>query len=65
MSGPTEDSPGDPWVLVGAAHCNYICKDRNTGDVLETCCCRPPDNPASCNKVMMMMMMMHDDHLIM
>ena len=44
-------------MLVGAAHCNYICKDRNTGDVLETCCCRPPDNPASCNKVMMMMMM--------
>ena len=28
LSGPTEDSPSDPWVIVGAAHCNYICKER-------------------------------------
>ena len=24
LSGPTEKSPSDPFVLVGAAHCNYI-----------------------------------------
>ena len=51
LSGPTYDSPDDPYVLVGAAHCNHICKDRLSGDVLETCCCRPPDVPGSCKKV--------------
>ena len=51
LSGPTTESPGDPYVLVGTAHCNYICKDRDTGNVLETCCCRPPANPASCAQV--------------
>ncbi len=37
-----------PYVLVSAAHCNYICKDRIRGDVQETCCCRPPDREGSC-----------------
>ena len=51
LSGPTEQSPSDPWVLVGTAHCNYICKDGVTGDPLETCCCRPTDNDSSCKDV--------------
>ena len=51
LSGPTEASPRDPFVLVGTAHCNYICKDRVTGDPLETCCCRPVDNDSSCKTV--------------
>ena len=51
LTGPTIDSPDDPYVLVGTAHCNYICKDRDSGNVLETCCCRPESNPASCQKV--------------
>ena len=49
--GPTASSPDDPYVLVGAAHCNHICKDRHTGKVLETCCCRPPSDPGSCAQV--------------
>merc|ERR1719232_2525710 len=49
LSGPTEDSPDDPFVLVSAAHCNFICKDTDTGNILETCCCRKNDHPASCN----------------
>ena len=51
LSGPTEDDPSQPWVIVGTAHCNYICKDRVTGDPLETCCCRPTDNDSSCKAV--------------
>ena len=51
LSGPTVESPSDPFVLVGTAHCNYICKDRVTGDPLETCCCRPEDNESSCKAV--------------
>ena len=40
--------PPNRTVLVGAAHCNYICKDLD-GTILETCCCRNPDtNFASC-----------------
>jgi len=31
LSGPTQSSPNDPFVLVSAAHCNYICKDRLSG----------------------------------
>ena len=50
LPGPTVNSPEDPFVLVGAAHCNHICKDRHTGHVLETCCCRPPNVPGSCAK---------------
>ena len=41
-------APPSRTVLVGAAHCNYICKDVD-GTPLETCCCRDPDNNfASC-----------------
>ena len=51
LSGPTEESPADPFVLVGAAHCNYICKDRVTGDPLETCCCTPENSTSTCRDV--------------
>ena len=50
LSGPTEQSPSDPFVLVGAAHCNYICKDKQTGYPLETCCCRPTSVAGSCGR---------------
>ena len=50
LSGPTEQSPSDPFVLVGAAHCNYICKDKQTGYPLETCCCRPQSVDGSCRQ---------------
>ena len=50
LSGPTEDHPSDPFVLVGAAHCNYICKDKQTGYTLETCCCRPESVAGSCRR---------------
>ena len=36
-------------VLVGAAHCTYLCKD-NTGRVQDSCCCRPEQDPASCTQ---------------
>ena len=51
IQGPRKDKSethDDPYVLVSAAHCNYICKDRISGDVLETCCCRPPNTEGSC-----------------
>ena len=47
--GPTADNPQDPFVLVGAAHCNFICKDRDSGNILETCCCRTENSTATCN----------------
>jgi hypothetical protein len=41
-------TPPAATVLVGAAHCNYVCKDTD-GRLLETCCCRDPEhNFASC-----------------
>ena len=49
--GPTLESQDDPFVLVGTAHCNYICKDRISGSVLETCCCRPPSSLSSCARM--------------
>ena len=49
ISGPTEENPEDPFVLVGAAHCNYICKDSDSGNTLETCCCRTENSTATCN----------------
>ena len=48
--GPTEQNPDDPFVLVGAAHCNFICKDRDSKNILETCCCRDANHPATCYK---------------
>ena len=50
LSGPTVTTPSDPFVLVGAAHCNYICKDRRTGYPLETCCCRPESVAGTCRQ---------------
>ena len=46
--GPTSDNPSVPFVLVGAAHCNFVCKDGDTGNTLETCCCRPDSVLSSC-----------------
>ena len=28
FQGPTEEDPDHPFVLVGAAHCNFVCKGR-------------------------------------
>jgi len=50
LSGPTDSSPDDPTILVGTAHCNYICKERSTGNIYETCCCRPASSDSSCVK---------------
>jgi len=47
LSGPTEDLQHST-VLVGAAHCNYICKERQSRNIYETCCCRPEGSPGSC-----------------
>ena len=49
LTGPTLASLNDPYVLVGSAHCNFICKDSLSGVVLETCCCRPESSPGTCN----------------
>ena len=44
-------APLSRTIIVGAAHCNYICKSSE-GTVRETCCCRDPDdNFASCRTV--------------
>ena len=48
LTGPTSDNPSVPFVLVGAAHCNFVCKDGDTGNTLETCCCRPDSVLSSC-----------------
>ena len=42
-----------PTIFVGAAHCNFICKDFTEPDnpvPLETCCCLPNDITPSCKK---------------
>ena len=49
LIGPTLSSLNDPYVLVGSAHCNFICKDSVSGIILETCCCRPESNQGTCN----------------
>ena len=44
-------APPSKTIIVGAAHCNYICKSSE-GTVRETCCCRDTDdNFASCTTV--------------
>ena len=44
-------APPSKTIIVGAAHCNYICKSSD-GTIRETCCCRDPkDNFASCRNV--------------
>ena len=45
LSGPTSKET----ILVGAAQCNLVCKDR--GNMLNSCCCLDPEHPASCRKV--------------
>ena len=48
-----EDHKKAPTILVGAAHCNFICKDFTYLDnpvPLETCCCLPNDITPSCRK---------------
>ena len=42
LSGPPK-----PTIFVSAAHCNYVCKNKE-GGVVETCCCRNITTPASC-----------------
>ena len=44
-------APPSKTIIVGAAHCNYICKSSD-GRVRDACCCRDPvDNFASCRTV--------------
>ena len=43
----------DPTIFVGAAHCNFICKDFTDPQhplALETCCCLPEQLSTSCKK---------------
>ena len=40
-----------PTIFVGAAHCNFVCKDLTVPEdprPLETCCCRKTTDPTSC-----------------
>ena len=46
-----EEHKDSPTIFVGAAHCNYICKDITNPEVkvpVETCCCLPDTDPVSC-----------------
>ena len=48
-----EDHKRTPTILVGAAHCNFICKDFTEPEnpvPLETCCCLPKDISPSCKE---------------
>ena len=48
-----EDHKMAPTIFVGAAHCNFICKDftePNYPVPLETCCCLPKDISPSCKE---------------
>ena len=47
-----EEHWDDPTIFVGAAHCNFICKDFTelTPVTLETCCCLPAHLPTSCKR---------------
>ena len=48
-----EDHRKAPTIFVGAAHCNFICKDFTEPEnpvPLETCCCLPKDISPSCRK---------------
>ena len=40
--------PPGPMVVVGAAHCTYLCKD-SAGRILAPCCCHI-DRPSSCTE---------------
>ena len=45
-----KDHQDAPTIFVGAAHCNYICKDKSNPDSpgLEVCCCRKSKVATSC-----------------
>ena len=46
-----EEHKDDPTIFVGAAHCNFVCKDFTDRDhpvALETCCCLPKELSTSC-----------------
>ena len=46
-----EEFKDAPTIFVGAAHCNYICKDVADPEnpvAVETCCCREDDQANSC-----------------
>lgn len=46
LSGPPKET-----ILVSAAHCNYVCKDMKTDNIVEICCCRDTkDDTASCRE---------------
>ena len=48
-----EEFKDAPTIFVGAAHCNYICKDMTNPDrpvAVETCCCRESSTLTSCRK---------------
>ena len=46
-----EEFKDAPTIFVGAAHCNYICKDVTDPEkpvTVETCCCRKASQTNSC-----------------
>ena len=44
-------APPRKTILVGPAHCNFLCKDKSS-NVVEVCCCRSPElAPNSCKEV--------------
>ena len=48
-----EEHKDDPTIFVGAAHCNFVCKDFTDPEhpvALETCCCLPFELSTSCTK---------------
>ena len=48
-----EEHKDSPTIFVGAAHCNFICKDITNPEVkvpVETCCCLPPGVTGSCKE---------------
>jgi len=45
LSGPPRRT-----ILVSAAHCSFICKNK-FGEILEMCCCRNHDEAGSCLNV--------------
>ena len=45
-----------PWIIVGAAHCTFLCKDRdpiasNKGSRLDACCCNSEASGCSDDKL--------------
>ena len=44
--------PPQPTIIIGPAHCTYLCKDGGpTGARLEACCCTPQPNGCSENRI--------------